>query len=774
MTARSQYPSSVDAFASRIVTKRGRVTLGIALITLLFGLNIPKIRASFSPEHLFPQSPEQRRIAAELSTTFGDADNTVLFLVRADNVLEQAPLQYLHTASRHFRDHDLTERATSITLIPFVGDAAIPAPIVSGGTVNAEHVARFRRALIRAPLVDGSLIGRNRQVAVIAIELADDTSKSHIVDVLEDYVRARPPPAGVAVSFAGLPYMNATMIRKLSADQTVLLPAALLVCLLILGVSFRWLPGVVFATLTVGVSAVWLVGGMALVGEPFNVLNNILPLLVVIIGLSDSIHLLNRYNEALGGGASGADASRAALRAMTFACFVTSFTTAIGLGSVIAAGIPILTAFGITAAAGVTMAYIVTVTLLPATLAMVSPPRRAAAATGDGVIERAMEQLTRALLRRRGVVLGLCAALLAASAFAVTRLDADDRVLDQFSPEEEAYQTMKLLERELDGVRPLEVSLTSARPRAFLDPAVIAAIDRTQAWLRTQPGVLRSTSYTDHLHEVKYAMARDAAARTAPITSAAEAEKLAGLLAAAKPNPLRRFVTPEFHRARIGVRLADIGAKANLALGKRLEAELRRQLGDHHDIDIVLTGETIVSARGLQELTRGMVKSLFFAVALIFLFMVVLFRDVRLGVLSLPISLTPLLGTMAYMAARGIPLNSATVIIFSITIGLAVDGAIHMLVRFNDERRAGLERDAALVRAARGTGKANLVTCVTLAIGFSVLQLSAFVPVRRFGELIAVTAVGCLFATLVVLPPLLSVGLQKHVSESADAPAAER
>jgi len=740
------------------------------LITVLFGLQLRNIRASFSPEHLFPQGPDQRRIAAELRTAFGDADNTVLFLVRAPNVLHKTPLQYLHTASRYFRDHEQSAHVSSITLIPFVGESAIPAPVVTGPTVTAETVQRLRRALRQAPLVDGSLIGRHRRVAVIAIEMAAGTAKSRTVHVLEGYVHDHPPPAGVEVSLGGLPYMNATMIRKLSADQTVLLPAAFLVCLLILGFSFRWLPGVVFATLTVACSALWLVGGMALVDEPFNVLNNILPLMVVIIGLSDSIHLLNRYNEAVATGAGSRDASHSAMRAMAFACFVTSFTTALGLGSLIAAGIPILTAFGVTAAAGVAMAYIITVTLLPATLAMVAAPRRVAEHKDDGLIERAIERMTRALLHRRGIVLFVSAALLVASVFAITRLDTDDRVLDQFSPDDEVYQTMKLLERELDGVRPLEVSLTSAKPRGFLDPGVIAAVDRTAAWLRKQPGVLRATSYTDYLHEVRYAMTHDPAARAQPIASAADAERLAGLLDAAKPNPLRRFVTADFARARIGVRLSDIGAKANLALGQRLEAELRRQLGDRSGIEVVLTGETIVSARGLQRLTRGMIKSLFWAVGLIFLFMVVLFRNVRLGVLSLPISLTPLLGTMAYMAARGIPLNTATVIIFSITIGLAVDGAIHMLVRFNEEHGAGLARDAALVRAARSTGKANLVTCVTLAIGFSVLQLSAFVPVRRFGELIAVTAIGCLVATLVVLPPLLSVGL----SESADAPAEPR
>ena len=59
--------------------------------------------------------------------------------------------------------------------------------------------------------------------------------------------------------------------------------------------------------------------------------------------------------------------------------------------------------------------------------------------------------------------------------------------------------------------------------------------------------------------------------------------------------------------------------------------------------------------------------------------------------------------------------------------------------------------------AAKGTGRAIVISCVTLMAGFGVLLVSSFVPVRSFGELIAVTIGGCLVATLVVLPPLLRV-----------------
>ena len=160
----------------------------------------------------------------------------------------------------------------------------------------------------------------------------------------------------------------------------------------------------------------------------------------------------------------------------------------------------------------------------------------------------------------------------------------------------------------------------------------------------------------------------------------------------------------------------------------------------------------------MDAVVDDLMGSLALALVIIVLILTLLFRSIRLGLLSIPPNLIPLVFTMAYMVWRDIPLNAATVIIFSISLGLAVDGTIHVLARFREETRLnGLSTESALILAARGTGRAIVVSCVTLMAGFSVLLFSNFVPVQRFGELIAVT-VGCtLFATLIVQPVLLKV-----------------
>jgi predicted RND superfamily exporter protein len=117
--------------------------------------------------------------------------------------------------------------------------------------------------------------------------------------------------------------------------------------------------------------------------------------------------------------------------------------------------------------------------------------------------------------------------------------------------------------------------------------------------------------------------------------------------------------------------------------------------------------------------------------------------------------LLPQVWTMAWMVTRGIPLNASSAIIFSLSIGLSVDGSIHLVSRFQEERARGSMVTTALLRAVHGTGRNIVISSVALMLGFSVMLLSNFVPVQRFAELISVSLLGCVLATLVIQPALL-------------------
>ncbi|UCH28506.1 MAG: MMPL family transporter, partial [Myxococcales bacterium] len=556
-----------------------------------------------------------------------------------------------------------------------------------------------------------------------------------------------------------------------------LIPLTVIVCLLLLSISFRWAAGVFLPLGAVAITALVTVGGMGLFGEPMNILNNVIVPLLIIIGISDATHLVQRYrdevhseDEPSEGGDVRKAAGRRTVTAIAIAVLLTSSTTAVGLASLVVSKTVMLRHFGITAGIGVMISYVVIITFVPAILTWVDPPKREEVRRErTSMFTNVTSSLVARLLQWRWVVLLGTAIFTVGAGYVASKITVDHALLDQFDETDPVYTTTILIEEKLSGVRPLEVVLVSTEEDHFLEPEMIQRIQRIRNWAALRPEIIRTLSYGDILRESYAILADDPGVRSEKFKSKKQVKGLVTMMSQRKPSPLSEWLTEDGKRVRVQFKLRDVGAQATMRFLDVLEEVIDLELGDDETVSLSFTGEAYTGSRGQAAVVNDLLGSLLVAIVVIFFLLAFFFRSIRLGLLSIPPNLIPLIATMAYMVWREIPLNVSTVIIFSISLGLAVNGTIHVLARFREEVRRGIGREAALVRAARGTGRAIVISCVTLMAGFGVLLLSSFVPVRSFGELIAVTIGGCLVATLIVLPPLLRVaGGDGGVSTAAD------
>lgn len=826
----------IDAIAELVTQRRGLVLAAIAVVTLALGAWIPTLVIDPRPQQLTASSVEdQAEISAAFNERFGDPDHVVVLLIEADDVLAEEPLAYVHRLARSFAEEEYVERVEGITVTPLaifideddpdggdqgdlddledeepevdpeiedalgvlvrsdperfpMGLATLAdrlgsvrySPVAEGDEVTPAERVLLGRALADAPLVDGRLISRDRTLTAVALFLHGDVEDHRVMErtvrAIDARVEELPPPRGVTVIAGGLPHLFNSIVVKMEHDNLRIVPLTLLVCFVLLYLSFRWTPGMVLPVVAVGITAVIVIGAMALVGETMNVLNNIIPPLLIIIGVSDSIHLIGRYREELEHAPSKLAAARSTVKAMAAACFLTSITTAVGLASLVVSQTAMLRRFGVIAGIGVLIAYVVTIGFLPSAMTYFKPPRTPPKKEGDdlsqgphrpsdegarrqvdrGMLENGIVWLTRHILHRPWPFLGGSALLAGLFVWGALNVTIDSGLLDEFDEDDVAFVSTRLMEEKLDGVRPLEIMLESDVRGRMADPEVLGAIDETQRWLRARGAVLGSVSVTDYLHQSWARLAGDEEARDDAFRSREQVEAMMLLFAQTERDPLAHFITEDHRVARLQVRLADVGAAASLVLIEELRERMQERF-EPLGVRVSMTGEAYTGSVGLTAVVTDLLRSLSTAVLIIFGMLVVLFGSWRLGLLSIPPNVIPLIGTLGWMALRDIRLNAATVIVFSISLGLAVDGSIHFLARFREETGRGLLRNEALLRAARGTGRAVVLSGMTLMLGFGVMLLSSFVPVRRFGELIAVTVGMCLLSTLIVQPALLCV-----------------
>jgi predicted RND superfamily exporter protein len=802
-----------------VVRRRRWVRGALVVIAVLFALAIPRLEVHFAPEELVAPDDDAARASAMMEETFGRDEQVVLVLVESDDVLSDAVLDWSHATALRLAGLEGIERVESIGTTPLPRaerdeelslDALEHAELVEGGADAEERyvaeivesdperfpdglatlaergrgrisIARLvadeqptaeERAAIRAiveesTLIRGRLVSASRRVLAIAAVLeehVDEEVSTAAVESAITYLRDHPPPGGSAAHVAGLPAMRVTMVRALRQDQLLLVSLAALGSVLVLALGLRSVAGVVVPMSTVGITLAISVGGMALTGQPINLLTNVIPPLLVTIGLAEAVHMVLRYREEL----PGADHERLVaasrmVRAMWLPCFVTTFTTAIGFGALVLQETAILRRFGVIAAIATMIGYVVTVLFVPASLPSFRDEGRAgdpghgrrASRVARG-LDRMIVAIARTTARSPRATIGVSAVLLLGSIFVARDVVVDSTLLDQFARGSEMVRVTHLLEAELDGVRGLSIGVESRAPGRFFTPEGIAELEMLAAWLREQPGVLRATTHAEWLREALFLLAGDPSVRSERFRNEAQVRALRALIGSGPRDPLTRYVSADGARARIEVRLADRGASRILAMLERLEVRGAELEG----LTLRFSGEAWDASRGLDRIVRSL-GSLASAVVVIFVVMTLLFRSVRLGLLSIPPNALPLAMTLAYMAIRGIPLHAATVIVFTVTVGLAVDGATHVIARFREELDKGGPIAVTLLRTMETSGRGVVLSSVTLLLGYGALLFSAFEPVRLFGELSAVAIAASLIAQLVLLPALLAAFVRR-------------
>lgn len=784
------------------VVARPRAVLALALgAALAAGLALPALEVDPSPRALVEPSAASLDARALLREHVGDTDHVLVVLVEAADVLEPEVLAYVRRVSRHLAADPEVAEVQSVTEVPLprprtfddpppplpppTAVRALEALVASapdrfeGGALAASarvdgvvlaplggDVDALRDAVARVPLLDGRLVDRpgpdgRRTLTAVAARLAvgDDEALARTTARLAAEVQAMTRPPATEIRLTGLPMFWLAMSEGLARDQQRLLPAAVAVSGLVLLLAFRWWPAVVLATATVGLTVLVLLGGLAALGLPLDVLTNVVPAVLIVLGVSDAVHLLHRYRAEWARHRDQARAVNRTVRAMALACLFTSLTTAVGFASLAVSETAALRRFGLVAAGGVLVAYLVTVTFLPAVLLMLPPPP---VPRGTPRLEAGLAAITRRVLARPWLAV-LAAALVAAPAvLGARRVVVDTRMADQLPPSAPVLEGLRRMERSLDGVRPLEV-LVRRVDGAPLDPGeVLARLDAVATWARGQAGVLRASTADDLLREELAWLSGDPTAREAALTRDQRAALLTLAASAGDgPSPLSAYLSPDRRLARLEIRLADTGAAASVAFLEALEGVLEREL-DERAYAVGWTGDAVDGTRAIASVERDLVSSLALAAAMIGLFLVALFRSLRLALLALPANALPLVLTAAWMAWRGIPLDVATAAIFSVGLGLAVDDTIHVIARFREERRRTPDIGAAVIASQREAGWAVTVTSLVFALGFSVLLASAFVPVRLFGELVAVTVVGCFLALVGLQPALLALGARRR------------
>lgn len=742
-----------------IAFRHGWVTaFAVLAITAIAVPTAARVRVDASADNLVAKDSPQRAAHEAALATFGSDEIAAIY---AEDAALFTPdrMRRLAEINAALSRLGFVQRAESLFTLPDIRDEGgliNTSPLLATIPGDAGGLARARDRAIANPLLRGQVISADGTATVITLYLASDRAGLSPSEISRQIDAALEPHRAAFTHLfqVGKPATQSWIAGQLRSDQLRILPLSVVVLLCLLGVSLRNAVAALFPIANAAIAVAWSFAAMALLGIPVNLLNYTLPALVLVIGATSDIHVTHEFREHLARGLEPAAAVEAAARRISLALLLTSATTVLGFAATALSDLPILQDFGLAAAISMTARFVTSVVFLPACFRIALPlvrPGLAQPATEPPRWTHAVARwLVSALRARSRAIIAIIILATAAALWCARKIEVTNNLQSFLRPDAPVVERSERLASKLSGLKVLYLTLRG-EPGAFAEPRELRQLAAIAEHVRGMDGVDSATAITDILGRINEQLhGADPSFNTVPPTAAATRQ----FLLFSQPSDYRAYLTPDFGSANIVIR-CDIQDTARL---NRLIAQIRADLDGLRFGPVVhsLTGSAVIVASAVDSITWAQTLSIGSMMLTLFLTVWALFLSPRCGAITVAANLIPVVFVFGIMGLAGVSLNVGTCMVAAISLGIAVDDTLHLLVHFNREARALKDERLGMEAAIRDELGPIIATSLALAGGFAALGLSSFQPVREFGLLSAGVMVLALGTELIVTPLFLS------------------
>jgi hypothetical protein len=689
--------------------------------------------------------------------TFGGDEFVVIALKDERGVFNTRDLEIIRDIGADLAKIDGVSRVASITDSVDVWGTTdgIVIERLTGEIPRSEKgLAELKTRVFSNPLFIGTLISEDATTALITARLKEagsmDQERPRIVGEVRAVAEKYETLWGDTLYVAGIPVLNVDMNALTFRDLNVFIPLTIFLNIFVLYFLMgRWSTSIL-STLSMASSVIISMGIYNALGFTMSLITTMVPPLVMVIGVSDSIHITNHYLDDIGAGMDRRAAVVETIGLLGTPCLMTAITTIVGFSSFLFAKIVPLREIGFFSGLGLSIAYIINVTFVPIALSLMPKPKpRVKAHRAGGVIDRITAALCRFDLRHPVPILIVGALIFAVSVFFITRITVETQNLDYLKKGQPLRRAYVFIEKNLGYISPVEVVI-AGEPGSAHDPRTLAAVEKFQRFVLADPNVSTSVAATDLIKRLNMAFFNNDPGRYSIPDSREGVAQLLLLYETSEEGELDYFINFDASELRVSVRGGNLTSNTSKRLIKKFEDYFSANLPE--GLTGRVTGIIPLYVHMVDYIIQSQISSFTTSFLVIFFILALQLRSVRLGLISIIPNIIPVAMTMGAMGLFGINLDTATVMIASVATGIAVDDTIHFLSRFRHEVRAGASHEEAIATTFRTTGRAAVITSLTLVLGFWCLLFASFRPTMYFGLLSGITMITAIFGDLFLLP----------------------
>ncbi len=606
------------------------------------------------------------------------------------------------------------------------------------------------------PLIDGNKIPEDeRELRVIYDYLM---GKENVKDVLISsdgryaillcYFTGDPTEAGIKIKevveskeiygkayFGGLPFQLLELNKSIFNDVKFLLPLTTIIIVLILSLSFRDFKAVLLIILTTIIATIWTMGIMGILKIKVTIISNIIPVVLIATGNAYGIHIISSFIEK-------GNEKKEALRSVITTVFLAAFTTMIGFISfVIGAYLKLIREFGIFTTIGIALSFLINITLIPAIISLKGFKKKEIKENNH--FDTLFYKFSRWIVRKEKLILIISTIFWIFSILGIPLIERKVDFIDYFGKDSEIRKIDNLISEKFGGSIPIYIIVRGD----IKNPDVLNEMKKFEDFLKST-GEIKNTYSVVHLVQDMNEIL--GFGKNIPDTR----EKVSNLWFFLEGQEMvKHFVDYEAKEALIQGTIKGIYTKTSSRMISEIEEYIRNIKIE--GAEFILSGTPLVYRSLDLSILKSQLVSLVISILFVFITLSILMKSPfggLIGIIPIVFSIVILLGCMGFLH---IPLDVATALVGSVSIGIGIDYSIHFVGRLKKEYEKTKEDVEVLRNTLDTTGKAIVLNVITVTSGFLVLLLGTLTPVKRFGFLIALTMISAGFGSLTILPSII-------------------
>ncbi|MFC2125811.1 RND family transporter [Bacteroidota bacterium] len=563
---------------------------------------------------------------------------------------------------------------------------------------------------------------------------------------------------GIELKYAGLPFVRSVIMGRIKNEMLWFLFFSVVVTGMIMLFFFKSWDAVVFPMIIIAVVIIWTMGIIAIFGYKITILTGLLPPIIVVIGIPNSVYLLNKYHQEIEKYGKKIRALSVVVRKIGVVALITNLTTAIGFGVLTISKITVLREFGIVASLSIMATFVVSIILIPSVFSLLPTPHgKQLKHLKFKFIDKFLTGIDLLVHRYKYTIFVVVAVIVALSITGLYRIHSVSYMVDDIPEDSKIKQDLVFFEENFSGIMPLEVVVNTGSKRGALRRDNLVKIDQLENFLAEQENVSRPVSILSFIKA-----ARQAFYNNNPDYYDLPSKSDQGFILRYLRNQtdasglLGAFVDTTGQVMRISLKIADIGSNKMDDLIENIIKPKIAEIFNESKIVAFPTGTTLLFVKGNKFLIENLRLSLILAFIIIAGIMSLLFGKFRIIIISLIPNIIPLMITAGIMGFAGIPFKPSTAITFSISFGISVDYSIHFLAKYRQELFANnFFVPLAVSKSIREIGASMVYTSIVLFAGFVIFIGSDFGGTIALGKLTSITLLIAMFTNMIVLPAML-------------------